>query len=128
MLVGRWSTKISHSAMPRNRSSRNSRSPVTGSVIAGAAALSPAAVLLSLRDVPATGSAMDDIWHRWFGIYACTARDKDHIGPQPAHKIRKQRRDRTARGGALEWNYVESAIKRPSIASDRRLFPRHSWL
>src|SRR6266702_2038382 len=36
-LDGRWSMKISHSASPRNRSSLSSRSPMTGSVMAGAA-------------------------------------------------------------------------------------------
>src|SRR6185369_1072763 len=40
--------------------------------LAGPAA---AAALLSLRGVAATGSAMDDIWHRWSGFYVCTVRE-----------------------------------------------------
>src|SRR5882724_8258284 len=65
--------KISQSASPRNRSSRNSRSPTPGNAIAGAddaaaASLVAGAALVSAlvpsSGVPAIGSAMDVIWHR----------------------------------------------------------------
>src|SRR5206468_605600 len=97
ILVGRWSMKISHSANPRNRSRRNSRSPATGSVIAGAEAT---AALLSLRGVPATGSAMDDIWHRWFSLYACTVRGKI-ISAHNLHTRYANRYGAGPRAGAL---------------------------
>src|SRR3978361_1232817 len=95
--------KISHSASPRNRSSRNSRSPTAGNAIAGAdaaASLVTGAVLVSAlasvlapsSDVPATVWAMDVIRPRldsWaVGHYALALTEIDHIGPQLAHKIR----------------------------------------
>src|ERR1700730_8983018 len=69
-LGGRWSMKISHSASPRNRSSRSSRSPTTGNEIADAA--TAGAVTFSrttgsvapARGGEATRSAMDVIRHR----------------------------------------------------------------
>jgi hypothetical protein len=49
--------------------------------------------------------------------------ENDHIGPQVAHKARKQIRARAARGCALEWNYVETAVQQTgtgrSVAAGR---------
>src|SRR5437868_14136785 len=62
--------KISHSASPRNRSSRNSRSAPTGSRTPGSDAAGAVAVSRAIAPaLPASGgpkirSAMDVIWHR----------------------------------------------------------------
>src|SRR6476620_2341226 len=61
--------KISHSASPRNRSSRSSRSPPTGIEMAGTAAGAIVASGAIVSASPARGgpeirSAMDVIWHR----------------------------------------------------------------
>jgi hypothetical protein len=57
---------------------------------------------------------MDVIWHRlgsW--AFALALSGKDNIGPQVAHKLRTQKiPDRAARGCALEWNYVETAMNK----------------
>jgi hypothetical protein len=67
---------------------------------------------------------MDVIWHRlgsW--AFALAPSENDHIGPQVAHKVRKQIRGQAARGCALEWNYVETAVQQtgsgPSAATGR---------
>src|SRR3954451_22607099 len=129
--------KISHSARPRNRSSRNSRSPTAGNAIAGAdgtAAASPLAaadVTLALAPssgVPAIGSAMDVIWHRldsWalragpdrnrsYRPATCT-QDTPGIGP-------------AVRSGALERNYVETAMKGRATGPSGDWFHQLSWL
>src|ERR1700716_2849167 len=85
--------KISHSARPRNRSSRNSRSPPAGNEMAGteaAAADAGSCVIASAGPAsggPAIRSAMDVIWHRlWNRLYAL-ARHEDSIGLRVASKI-----------------------------------------
>src|SRR3981081_3243256 len=73
--------KISHSASPRNRSSRNSRSPPVGNVIAGAVAAGPGPRAITSASAasggPAIRSAMDVIWHPvWAGrlyVFCATA-------------------------------------------------------
>src|SRR6266702_2507875 len=106
--------KISHSASPRNRSSRNSRSPAAGSVTAGVAteaAVVPAVARASVSATgsPAIGSAMDVIGHRFWPSDLRELHDTtDHIGPQVAGNARNARygeRDRA--GGALGRNCVE---------------------
>src|ERR1700730_4462833 len=63
--------KISHSASPRNRSSRSSRSPPAGNKIAGTDAADAAAVSRTTASAapasggPAIRSAIDVIWHRF---------------------------------------------------------------
>ena len=75
---------------------------------------------------------MDVIWHRlgsW--AFALAPSENDHIGPQVAYKIRKQIRGRAARGCALEWNYVETAVQQteePFRGGRADWFPRLSWL
>src|SRR3954470_14021635 len=106
--------KISHSASPRNRSSRNSRSPTAGSVIAGAdttiASSLASADFASLAACPAIGSAIDVIRHRFSASRTFAVAGKDNIGPQIAHKIWTA--DRAGlRGCALERNYVETTME-----------------
>src|SRR5476651_2454534 len=86
MFGGRWSMKISHSASPRNRSSRNSRSvPATGNEIAGAdgVARATSSTAPAMED-PATESATDVIWHRLNRVFPAT---KDRIGSQVASHL-----------------------------------------
>src|ERR1700736_5639644 len=112
--------KISHNANPRNRSSRNSRSPAAGSTIAGAAvaAASSFAPLASPMGGPAIGSAIDVIRHRvGKPTFAPAPVENHNIGPQLADKIHRLGRRRRA----LEWNYVKTAM-----GNDGRLdFGRH---
>src|SRR5262252_1623573 len=64
-LGGRWSMKINHSASPRNRSSRSSRSPTAGNEIAGALTAAAAGALLAgAAAEPSTRSVIDVIRHR----------------------------------------------------------------
>src|SRR4030088_1251137 len=112
--------KISHSASPRNRSSRNSRSPAAGCVITGkatgavasvvsasvlASVLAPADARTSVfaADGPTTGSAMDVIGHRFGSRNLREWHDStDHIGPRIAGNARYRERDRAR--GALGRN------------------------
>src|SRR6185503_2870960 len=98
-------TKISHSAMPRNRSSRSSRSPATGSVIAGAetAAASVFAwlALVSPRGVPAIGSAMDVIWHRLAVGHSRLRRPRTIISARKLHTRHANRYEPGRRAVAL---------------------------
>src|SRR6266702_1292919 len=109
MLGGKWSMKISHSAKPRNRSSRNSRSPAAGSTIAGAAvAAASSSAPLASTGGPAIGSAIDVIRHRvGKRTFAPTPVENDNIGPQLADNIQRLGRRRRA----LEWNYVKTAME-----------------
>src|ERR1035437_831605 len=120
--------KISHSAMPRNRSSRSSRSPPTGSEMAGAkaagagAASSAIASAAPARGGPAIRSAMDVIWHRSWAVLLGNSlgqvgltrlhHRKDSIGTRVASKLRRVslRRVSGPRGRALGRNYVETTI------------------
>src|ERR1700733_6104357 len=105
--------KISHSARPRNRSSRSSRSPLTGTEIAGAAAAAGAVAgspaIMSVAPAsggPAIRSAIDVIWHRL-----------EQVGQRPAEHersfrspSRKRVTSRRLHGCALGRNYVETTI------------------
>src|SRR5215211_454801 len=107
--------KISHSASPRNRSSRSSRSPAAGSVIAGAdvtgAASRAAATPASFGGAPSSRSAMDVISYRLGQLPSCeygrTVR-KDNIGPLVASNTEARTGATAAR--ALGRNYVQTAI------------------
>src|SRR4051794_3495602 len=108
--------KISHSASPRNRSSRSSRSPPTGIEMAvdetvRADAASPAiASAVSASLDPEIRSAMDVIWHHFeVGSCACSIRkiaSADTTSPRVASKIAGL----WPRQCALGRNYVETAI------------------
>src|ERR1700730_12014264 len=85
-LGGRLSMKISHSASPRNRSSRSSRSPPTGNEIAGneAAAAAASRAIASVGPAsggPATRSAMVVIWHRLENRFYPLARPEQSFRP-----------------------------------------------
>src|SRR3954449_4535818 len=79
--------KISHSAKPRNRSSRNSRSPTAGKVIAGAAVLGASvasaagagAAMAPGADGPGRRSAIDVIRHHVKGCQAARL-DSENVG------------------------------------------------
>src|SRR5437763_16167881 len=104
--------KISHSASPRNRSSRSSRSPAAGCVIAGAATVAAAVSPFARMSVPATecpaiGSAMEVIGHRLSQSDLRELHDKiDHIRSQVAGKAGYK--DRGRAGCALGRNCVEN--------------------
>src|SRR5436305_13831055 len=93
--------KISHSASPRNRSSRNSRSPAKSCVVAGAAAVASAVlapadarISVSATDSPALGSAMDVIGHRFWSWDLRELHDTiNHIRPPIAGYARYGDRD-----------------------------------
>src|SRR3982074_2044196 len=128
--------KISHSASPRNRSSRNSRSPAAGCVITGTAtgavaSVVSASVLASAdartsvfaADGPATGSAMDVIGHRFGSRNLREWHDStDHIGPRIAGNARYRERDRAR--GALGRNCVENEDGKPGPRHLHREGPR----
>src|SRR6266581_1573842 len=98
--------KISHSAMPRNRSSRSSRSPAAGSETAGTetagAASRAIASAVPAGGGPAIRSAMDVIWHRFEVGFTRLHDAKDNIGPHVASKPGKGLGRR-----AVGRNYVE---------------------
>src|ERR1700739_1657273 len=117
--------KISHSARPRNRSRRSSRSPLTGTEMAGAAATGAVAGSPAITSVapasgdPAIRSAIDVIWHRL-----------EQVGQRPAgHErsyrppSRKQVTSRSLHGRALSRNYVETTIG--ARMAGRRTMPAH---
>src|SRR5690349_13325619 len=101
MLGGKWSIKISHSASPRNRSSRNSRSPaatasVTAGVVAGALSM-PAATA-----GPARGSATDVI---------CQHFERDVSSSPKTASGYKLQALRMARHGELTANHVQTTVE-----------------
>src|ERR1700739_2706403 len=119
--------KISHSARPRNRSSRSSRSPLTGTEMAGAAATGAVADSPAITSVapasggPAIRSAIDVIWHRL-----------EQVGQRPAGHERsyrpprlKQVTSRRLHGCALSRNYVETTIG--ARMAGRRTMPPRDW-
>src|ERR1700736_49597 len=105
--------KISHSASPRNRSRRNSRSPPTGIEIAGTEAAGARASRTGAFASPARGgpsirSAIEVIWHHLGQVgFARRPGSGDSIGPGPAGKLRRASQ---RRGRALDWNYGETTI------------------
>src|SRR5882672_8227779 len=124
--------KISHSAMPRNRSSRSSRSPpaaiaiagvsATGAVAAAARALASAA---PASGGPAIRSAIDVIWHRLGGRPYAPARPEDDIGRYYRPRRGKQDTRQEPRGCALGRNYVETTMN--VNAGNARRWRRGDW-
>src|SRR3954454_18303192 len=89
--------KISHSASPRNRSSRSSRSvAATGNETAGAAAVARARSVPAMEG-PAIWSARDVIWYRFKG------------GVSSPRKTASAGQLQAYIGLALGRNYVETA-------------------
>src|SRR4051812_18602698 len=105
--------KISHSARPRNRSRRNSRSLPAGSEIAGTEAPGARASRAGGFASPARGrranrSAIEVIWHH-LGQVGFSRRPTAEIVSardlQASYDTASQRR-----GRALDWNYGETTI------------------
>src|ERR1700722_1077410 len=103
--------KIRHSASPRNRSSLSSRSPVTGSLIAGSDDSGGAGAIGSAAAAsggPAIRSAMDVIGHRSrAGRLYALASQQNSIGTRVASKVTNRLVPWPA---ALGRNYVETTI------------------